>query len=102
MIERPGKILCVGMNYIEKRIKFQQTIDAKTLFIRFAGTLSAHRQPLMKPESSNEFDYQGELVVVIGQHADNVSREAALDVVAGYSCLMDGRCAICNALGSRM
>ncbi|QZN96035.1 fumarylacetoacetate hydrolase family protein [Symbiopectobacterium purcellii] len=90
VIEQPGKILCVGMNYMEKRIEFQQTVDAPTLFIRFADTLSAHRQPLMKPESSNEFDYEGELAVVIGQHADNVSCEAALDVVAGYSCFMDG------------
>lgn len=90
VIEQPGKILCVGINYMEKRIEFQQAVDAPTLFIRFADTLSAHRQPLMKPESSNEFDYEGELAVVIGQHADNVSCEAALDVVAVYSCFMDG------------
>lgn len=90
VIERPSKILCVGMNYMEKRIEFEQTTDAPTLFIRFADTLSGHRQPLLKPHSTNEFDYEGELAVIIGKHADNVSRETALSVVAGYSCFMDG------------
>ncbi|MGM3173762.1 fumarylacetoacetate hydrolase family protein [Dickeya lacustris] len=90
VIERPSKILCVGMNYMEKRIEFEQTIDAPTLFIRFADTLSGHQQALLKPHSTNEFDYEGELAVIIGKHADNVSRETALSVVAGYSCFMDG------------
>ncbi|WP_049870004.1 fumarylacetoacetate hydrolase family protein [Dickeya fangzhongdai] len=90
VIERPSKILCVGMNYMEKRIEFEQTTDAPTLFIRFADTLCGHQQPLLKPASTNEFDYEGELAVIIGKHADNVSRDKALDVVAGYSCFMDG------------
>lgn len=90
VIENPGKIFCVGMNYMEKRKEFEQTIDAPTLFIRFPDSLCAHGEALYKPESSNEFDYEGELAVVIGKRADNVKREEALQYVAGYSCFMDG------------
>lgn len=90
VIENPGKIFCVGMNYMEKRIEFEQTIDAPTLFVRFPDSLSAHGEAVCKPDSSNEFDYEGELAVVIGKTTDNVSRENALNHVAGYSCFMDG------------
>lgn len=90
VIENPNKIFCVGMNYMEKRIEFEQTIDAPTLFVRFPDTLSAHGEVVCKPDSSNEFDYEGELAVIIGKPTDNVSREEALDYIAGYSCFMDG------------
>lgn len=90
VIENPGKIFCVGMNYMDKRIEFEQTIDAPTLFVRFADSLCAHGEEIWKPESSNEFDYEGELAVIIGKHTENVTRDNALEHVAGYSCFMDG------------
>ena len=89
VIESPGKILCVGMNYSEKRKEFGETNPAPTLFIRFADTLSAHQTPLQKPASSEQFDYEGELAVIIGKPAHQVSAEDALQYVAGYSCFMD-------------
>ncbi|MFS2222649.1 fumarylacetoacetate hydrolase family protein [Pantoea sp. B65] len=90
VIEKPNKIFCVGMNYMEKRVEFEQTIDAPTLFVRFPDSLCAHGEAVCKPDSSNEFDYEGELAVVIGKTTDNVKREDALQHVAGYSCFMDG------------
>ncbi|AHF79227.1 5-carboxymethyl-2-hydroxymuconate delta-isomerase (plasmid) [Sodalis praecaptivus] len=90
VIDNPGKIFCVGMNYRKKRIEFGQTIDAPTLFVRFPDSLTAHGENVCKPDSSNEFDYEGELAVIIGKHTDNVSRENALQYIAGYSCFMDG------------
>lgn len=90
VIDRPNKIICVGMNYLEKRNEFNETINAPTLFIRFADTLTGHDCPLVKPSSTDEFDYEGELAVIIGKPAMNVSKENALSYVAGYSCFMDG------------
>lgn len=90
IIENPNKIFCAGMNYQEKRIEFDQVTDAPTLFIRFPDSLSAHNNPIYKPKNTDEFDYEGELAVVIGKYADNVSSKNALDYVAGYSCFMDG------------
>jgi 2-keto-4-pentenoate hydratase/2-oxohepta-3-ene-1,7-dioic acid hydratase in catechol pathway len=90
VVDNPEKIFCVGMNYADKRKEFAETIDAPTLFIRFPDSLSGHACPVVKPDRSSEFDYEGELAVVIGQTAHNVKREDALSYVAGYSCFMDG------------
>ncbi|EAQ4450373.1 FAA hydrolase family protein [Salmonella enterica] len=90
VIDAPQKIICVGMNYADKRIEFNETNPAPTLFVRFADSQTGHNGLLLKPENTNEFDYEGELAVVIGRPCSRVSAEDALDYVAGYSCYMDG------------
>lgn len=90
VIDNPGKILCVGMNYADKRKEFDQHNPAPTLFVRFADSQTGHNAPVLKPRHSSEFDYEGELAVIIGTGGENISREAALGHVAGYSCYMDG------------
>ena len=90
VIESPGKIICVGMNYAEKRKEFSETNDAPTLFVRFPDSQTGHATPILKPALSNEFDYEGELAVIIGKPGMNIETDAALSHVAGYSCYMDG------------
>ncbi len=90
VIDNPGKILCVGMNYADKRKEFDQHNPAPTLFVRFADSQTGHQTPILKPRHSSEFDYEGELAVIIGKSGENISREEALSHVAGYSCYMDG------------
>ncbi|MDF7662277.1 fumarylacetoacetate hydrolase family protein [Erwiniaceae bacterium L1_54_6] len=90
VIDNPGKILCVGMNYAEKRKEFDQHNPAPTLFVRFADSQTAHNAPVLKPRHSSEFDYEGELAVIIGLSGEDIAREDALNHVAGYSCYMDG------------
>jgi len=90
VIDNPGKILCVGMNYAEKRKEFDEHNPAPTLFIRFADSQTGHQTPVLKPRHSREFDYEGELAVIIGKSGEDISREEALSHVAGYSCYMDG------------
>ncbi|NDJ58799.1 fumarylacetoacetate hydrolase family protein [Enterobacteriaceae bacterium 4M9] len=90
VIDEPGKILCVGMNYADKRKEFAETNDAPTLFIRFPDSQTGHATPVIKPEWSNEFDYEGELAVIIGKPGTNIDVQHALSHVAGYSCYMDG------------
>lgn len=90
VIDNPGKILCVGMNYAEKRKEFDQHNSAPTLFVRFADSQTGHNAPVVKPRHSSEFDYEGELAVIIGKGGENIARETALSHVAGYSCYMDG------------
>ncbi|HCW99277.1 MULTISPECIES: fumarylacetoacetate hydrolase family protein [Pantoea] len=89
VIENPGKVFCVGMNYADKRKEFSETLDAPTLFIRFADSLTGHDRPLLKPATTSEFDYEGELAVIIGKPAHQVKAAQALEYVAGYSCFMD-------------
>ncbi len=90
VIVQPEKILCVGMNYADKRKEFDQHNPAPTLFVRFPDSQTGHNEPVLKPRHSSEFDYEGELAVIIGKGGENISRDDALRHVAGYSCYMDG------------
>lgn len=90
VIPAPGKILCVGLNYETHR---KETGRAEALhpaiFTRFADSLVAHGQPILKPRASEELDYEGELAIVIGKAGRAIRREAALEHIAGYSCFND-------------
>ncbi|HHG0704187.1 TPA: fumarylacetoacetate hydrolase family protein [Klebsiella pneumoniae] len=90
VITRPNKIICAGMNYQEKRAEFNEQDPDPTLFIRFADSQTGHRCGLIKPSRSNEFDYEGELALVIGRHGSHISADQARGYIAGYSCYMDG------------
>lgn len=84
------KILCVGMNY---RGHLAETAAAlpqhPSIFVRFASSQVGHGEPVWAPSNSIEFDYEGELAVVIGRRAWRVGKEQAMDYVAGYSCFAE-------------
>lgn len=90
VIKNPRKIFCVGMNYAEKRVEFGEINPAPTLFIRFPDSQVGHNCGVVKPAQSNEFDYEGELAVIIGKKGKEITAEAAFSHIAGYSCYMDG------------
>lgn len=90
VIDNPTKIICVGMNYSEKRAEFNELNPEPTLFVRFADSQTGHLTFINKPTESHEFDYEGELAVIIGKKCSHVSEADAFDVIAGYSCYMDG------------
>lgn len=84
-VPNPGKILCVGLNYA-RHAKESGMAEPKTpvLFSKFNNTIAAPDEDVPLPDTANEYDYEAELVVVIGKRAKNVSEEAALDYVLGY------------------
>lgn len=90
-VAEAGKFLCVGLNYRAHTAEgpYEQP-DYPTLFARFSSSLIGHGAPLIRPPQSEKFDYEGELVAVIGKTARNVPVETALDHVAGYSIFNDG------------
>jgi 2-keto-4-pentenoate hydratase/2-oxohepta-3-ene-1,7-dioic acid hydratase in catechol pathway len=90
-IVQPEKILAVGMNYLEHIKEMgREPPDYPTVFVRFADSLVGHGAPLIRPRASDNYDFEGELAIIIGKPARSVSKEAALDYVAGYTCLNDG------------
>ena len=90
-IPDPDKIICIGLNYDEHRKETGREKTAyPTLFTRFADTQVGHGQALVKPKSTSQFDYEGELAIVIGKRGRHVPKERALEYVAGYSCYHDG------------
>ena len=88
------RIICVGLNYKShlEELGFPPP-EIPMLFVRFADSLVGPGQPLVRPRASIELDFEGELAVVIGRGGRHISRDDALDHVAGYSCLNDGPCA---------
>lgn len=87
----PGKIICVGLNYRSHIAETGLTAPAAPLlFARFANSVTGHDQPLIRPKLSEQFDFEGELAVVIGRTARHVPPAEALSHVAGYSCFNDG------------
>ncbi|WP_299842904.1 fumarylacetoacetate hydrolase family protein [uncultured Paracoccus sp.] len=90
-LARPGKIICVGLNYSDHTDEspYEQP-DYPTLFPRFSTSLIADGAPIIRPLVSQDLDYEGELVAIIGKSARHVSKERALDYVAGYSIFNDG------------
>lgn len=86
----PGKIICVGLNYIDHSAEsgFEQP-EYPTLFSRFTTTLIAHGEPLRYPTLSDTFDYEGELAVIIGKGGKSIERAEALAHVLGYSVFND-------------
>ena len=90
-IPNPDKIICVGLNYHAHVEETGRTVTPNpVLFARYAGSQIGHGEPLVKPLESDEFDYEGELAVIIGKEGRRISEEDALDYVAGYACYNDG------------
>lgn len=86
----PGKILCVGLNYRDHAAETAFEAPAyPILFSRYVTTLVGHEQPLIRPRASHQFDFEGELAVVIGTAGRRVPVEKALAHVAGYAIFND-------------
>jgi 2-keto-4-pentenoate hydratase/2-oxohepta-3-ene-1,7-dioic acid hydratase in catechol pathway len=91
VIPRPGKILCAGVNYQAHAAETGRTPPkAPSIFARFPDTLVGHGGEMIRPRVSEEFDFEGELAVVIGLPGRHIAPERALDHVAGYTCFVDG------------
>lgn len=87
----PGKIICIGLNYADHTAESGMVQpDYPTVFGRFASSLVAHDEPLIVPRVSDQFDYEGELVAVIGNAGRHIAKADALDHVCGYSLFNDG------------
>lgn len=86
----PEKIICVGLNYTDHAAESGFQPPAYPVwFARFASSLVGHRAPIVRPKVSNDLDYEGELVAIIGKPGRNIPPGQALEHVAGYSIFND-------------
>lgn len=89
-IGRPGKIVCIGLNYKDHAAEAEMELPKRPLlFAKWPNTLIGPGEPIRLPRQSAEVDYEAELAVVIGRPASRISVADALDVVEGYLCLND-------------
>jgi len=90
VITNPNKIICVGLNYRAHAAEHGHAVDKPNIFTKFTDTLSAHEGEMWRPKASQQFDFEGELAVIIGKSGRAIKPENALKHIAGYTCYCDG------------
>jgi acylpyruvate hydrolase len=87
---RPGKIVCVGLNYLDHIEESGGTKPERiVLFAKYPSCLVGSGHDVALPPITHELDYEGELAVVIGKRASGVSAAEALDYIGGYTIIND-------------
>lgn len=86
-----GRIICVGKNYRDHAAEMGSEVPQDpNLFIRTTKSVVGHDQSVVCPRASHQYDYEGELAVVIGRGGRHIAEDRALSHVAGYTCFLDG------------
>lgn len=86
----PGKIMCVGLNYVDHAAEGNFEVPSyPTIFARFASSMIGHGAPIVRPHVSDHLDFEGELVAVVGRSGRYIPESEALAHVAGYSIFND-------------
>ena len=84
-IPRPGKIICIGLNYRDHAAESNMAIpEFPTVFAKYANTIIGPGEPIQIPRLTDQVDYEAELAFVIGRTARHVPEARALDYIAGY------------------
>ena len=89
-VPRPGKIVCVGLNYRDHATESGLAVPATpVIFSKFSSCVIAPGEPVVIPTTSEKLDYEAELAIVIGRHAKHVTADRAYDYVLGYTAFND-------------
>jgi 5-carboxymethyl-2-hydroxymuconate isomerase len=89
----PEKIICVGVNYHNRNEEYRDGSEAPkfpSLFIRTPASFTAHDAPLVRPEESEQLDYEGEIVIVIGKGGRRIPRSESKLHIAGLTLMNEG------------
>jgi 2-keto-4-pentenoate hydratase/2-oxohepta-3-ene-1,7-dioic acid hydratase in catechol pathway len=90
VIPNPEKIFCVGLNYeLHRKETGRAVVEHPTIFVRFANTQTGHLTDIVRPRVSTDLDFEGELAIIIGKPGRYISREKALEHIAGFACYND-------------
>ncbi len=89
---QPSKAIAVGLNYVDHAAEspYKDPPKYPVLFQRYPSSWVAHGEALVLPRVSSDFDYEAELVVVIGKAGRYITKDQALSHVAGYTLFNDG------------
>lgn len=87
LLPRPRKIFCIGVNYGGRSAEYADTSDAAypSVFVRFPESFTGHEQDVLRPPESEQLDYEGEIVVVIGKTGRRIPIDQARSHIAGLS-----------------
>ncbi len=83
---RPGKVICLGLNYRDHAAEAGMAIpEYPVLFHKVAGSLIGHNQSIVIPRTSSKIDFEGELTIIIGRRGKYLAEDEALSYIAGYT-----------------
>ena len=92
-IGRDTRYFCIGVNYPDRNEEYKDGSERPkypSLFMRSHTSLVAHEEPIVRPRESQQLDYEGEIVVVIGTGGRRIRQEDAMSHVLGYTCANEG------------
>jgi len=92
-LARPGKIVCIGVNYGNRNEEYRDDSSAPrypSVFMRTPESLVGHGEPILRPPESEQLDYEGEIVLVIGKAGRRIAEDTAWDHVAGLALMNEG------------
>jgi 2-keto-4-pentenoate hydratase/2-oxohepta-3-ene-1,7-dioic acid hydratase in catechol pathway len=92
-VARPGKIICLGLNYLEHVKEGPQRDNIPkfpSIFFRMVTSMVPHLQAIVRPKESIQLDYEAEMVAIVGKRAKHLSMANAIGCIAGYSCANEG------------
>jgi acylpyruvate hydrolase len=92
-VAHPGKIICLGLNYLEHVKEGPQRDNIPkfpSIFFRVLTSMVPHLQPIVRPKESIQLDYEAEMVAIVGKRAKHLTMANAIDCIAGYSCANEG------------
>ncbi|HWP26874.1 MAG TPA: fumarylacetoacetate hydrolase family protein [Xanthobacteraceae bacterium] len=92
-VARPGKIICLGLNYLEHVKEGSQRDNIPkfpTIFMRCLTSLVPHESPIIRPKVSETLDYEAELIFVVGKRVKHLTLTNATSCIAGYACGNEG------------
>ena len=92
-IPNPEKIICIGVNYANRNAEYKDGSTAPkypSVFMRTRESLVGHRQPILDPPESDQLDYEGEIVIVVGKEGRRIPQEKAHEHIAGLTIMNEG------------
>jgi acylpyruvate hydrolase len=92
-VAKPGKIICLGLNYLDHIKEGPQSDNIPkypSIFFRVLTSMVPHLQPIIRPRVSTQLDYEAEMVAIVGKRAKLLTMDNALACIAGYSCSNEG------------
>jgi 2-keto-4-pentenoate hydratase/2-oxohepta-3-ene-1,7-dioic acid hydratase in catechol pathway len=91
-VTNPGKIVCIGINYRNRNEEYRDADAPRypSVFFRTIESLVGHEQPILRPPESEQLDYEGEIVLVIGREGRRIPEARALEHVAGLTLMNEG------------
>ncbi len=92
-IPNPEKIICIGVNYAKRNAEYKDGSEAPkypSVFMRSRDSLVGHEQDIMDPPESDQLDYEGEIVIVVGKEGRRIAEDKAHEHIAGLTIMNEG------------